>query len=285
MTRMSVHEPAVAWYTAQSLMVQRLVEVALIVAVGAVVIHVARWAAARSVPVLDKRDRTVQVFILRTVSTGGWVIVLLLALPRLGVSVTALLGGVAVTGFILGFALKDTLGNLASGLLLLTYRPFKVGEMVRLDEHHGTVVAIGMALTVLETPDGNTVSVPNSTILGSAIVNHDRTPRRRVDVDCGIHNADDIDRAIRAVTHAAKDHPLNEERGPALAIVTGLTSDGPSLRFGFWVPSRQFPRARHEFHKLVKEALDEAGLATQTTSYEVAHVAPHDQEASEPTGR
>ncbi|RME04366.1 MAG: hypothetical protein D6805_03335 [Planctomycetota bacterium] len=123
---------------------------------------------------LSNIDETAGDFLTRAARLGGRVLVLIIGLSALGVDIGPLVAGVGVTGFVVGFALKDTLSNFSAGLMLLIYRPFEKGDTIEVLGKKGVVEAIEVPVTVLCLEDGERVFVPNSKIWGSLLVNYSR---------------------------------------------------------------------------------------------------------------
>lgn len=205
-------------------------------------------------------DDTLTHFIHKVLSMLGWVVIAVVFLAAvLGVDVAGLIGGLAIGGFIIGFALKDTLGNLAAGVMLLFYRPFNIGDTVTISNETGDVLGLGMALTTLKIADGRIVTLPNGNVLGSAITNHTRNPVRRADVNVGISYDDDIDTAVRAIMEAlASDARVLADPAPSVRI-NGLGASSVDLVVRPWVNTTDFWQARADFNALVKRAVEGAG--------------------------
>lgn len=206
-------------------------------------------------------DDTLTHFIHAVMSAIGWIVIFMAVLATLGVDLAALVGGLAIGGFVIGFALKDTLGNLAAGVMLLFYRPFNIDDTVTIAGETGEVTSLGMALTTLKVADGRIVTLPNGNVLGSSITNHTRLPIRRADVMVGISYSDDIDVAIKAIMEALPQDPrvLAE---PALSVrLTELGDSSVGLQVRPWVATGDFWQAKADFHGIVKRALESAGCS------------------------
>ena len=119
----------------------------------------------------------------------------LIALSQIGIEIGPLLAGVGVAGFILGFALQETLSNFASGLMILFYQPFDVGDVVEAGGVSGKVYQMSLVSTTIMTFDNQKLIVPNNKIWGDVIRNKTAENTRRVDMVFGISYTDDIDRA------------------------------------------------------------------------------------------
>jgi small conductance mechanosensitive channel len=143
----------------------------------------------------------------------------LVALSQMGISVGPLLAGLGVAGFIVGFALQDTLANFASGLMILFYRPFDVGDLVETGGVFGKVQDMSLVNTTILTVDNQTLVVPNSKIWGDVIKNVTAQNMRRVDMVFGIGYADDIPKAEGILEDIVKRHDkVLEDPAPVVRL-------------------------------------------------------------------
>src|SRR5690606_21448643 len=129
-------------------------------------------------------------------------VVIIAALDHLGVQTTSLLAIVGAAGLAVGLALKDSLGNFASGVLLIVFRPFRVGDFIEAAGTSGIVQAVNVFSTVLATGDNREVIVPNGQIYGGTIINVTARPTRRIDLVFGIGYGDDLRTAKRLIEEA-----------------------------------------------------------------------------------
>jgi len=143
------------------------------------------------------------------VSTSGALVMLigiLVALAQVGVSLGPALAGLGVAGFILGFALQDTLGNFAAGGMILIYRPYDVDDFVEVTGVAGLVKKMNLVSTTIITFDNQTLVIPNSKIWGDVIKNVTAQKTRRVDLEFGISYGDDIEKAERVLREIVASH-------------------------------------------------------------------------------
>lgn len=257
---MSFHQAA--WDTFLGLpgWVHTLLQVLVVLLVG----YIVDWILDRQLNRVLERNRhvddTTRVFLVRVVDVGVWALTIVVALSVLGVDPAALAGGLAVGGFIVGFALKDTLGNLAAGVMLVFYRPFNVHDWVTIDGQQGDVQSLGMAMTTLKAADGRIVTLPNGAVLGGTIVNHTREPIRRADVLVGIDYDDDIDTAVKVILEAVgSDDRVLDDPAPGVRI-TDLGDNAVGLQVRPWVRTPDIWQAQADLHGTVKRALDAAGI-------------------------
>ena len=141
-------------------------------------------------------------------TSGGAVMILgiLVALSQVGISLAPMLAGLGVAGFIVGFALQDSLGNFAAGAMILIYRPFDVNDLVEVPGAAGLVKKMNLVSTTITTLDNQTLVVPNSKIWGDVIKNVTAQRVRRVDLEVGIGYGDDIELAERILTEIVSGH-------------------------------------------------------------------------------
>ena len=151
-----------------------------------------------------------------------WVVLavgLMLVLAALGVNITplfALIGGIS---FIAAFAMQDTLSNLASGLLIMIYRPFDRGDYVDTGGVSGTVTSVNIVATTVVTPDNKVIVIPNKNVWGNIITNVTASDTRRVDLVFGISYDDPIPEAIRVMEETVEAHPLVlKEPAPTIRV-------------------------------------------------------------------
>lgn len=181
-------------------------------------------------------------------------------LSTFGVNTASFAAVIAAAGFALGMALSGTLGNFAAGVMLLIFRPFKVGDVVNAGGVTGKVEEIGMFSTTFDTPDNRRMIVPNSSIYGSNIENVTFHSTRRVDVAVGTDYAADLDKTREVLTSAAA---AVEGRLPDQEPVIYLSElGGSSIDWAvrIWSTTGDYWTVRERLTRDIKVALDAAGI-------------------------
>jgi len=164
-------------------------------------------------------SRLLRRMIVGTVSNVMMLLGLLIALSQLGISLGPLLAGLGVAGFIVGFALQDTLANFASGMMILLYRPYDVGDLVDVSGVFGKVDKMSLVSTTILTLDNQTLVVPNKTIWGDVIKNVTAQDVRRVDMLFGISYSDDIPKAEKVLAGILTEHEkILDEPAPVVHL-------------------------------------------------------------------
>lgn len=184
----------------------------------------------------------------------------IMILGTLGVETTSFAAVLAAAGFAIGMAMSGMLGNIAAGVMLLLFRPFKVGNYVKAAGTEGTVDEIGLFTTTMDTPDKRRIIVPNSSIFGGIIENVSHHPTRRVAVAVGTDYGADIDKAREVMLAAAKatENVLTDPE-PAV-VLTGLGGSSIDWSVRVWVNSADYWGVMDALTRNVKYALDEANI-------------------------
>ena len=205
-------------------------------------------------------DETLARFIGSVVGFLGIALVIIASLAAMKINLAGLL--VIVTGLVaaLGFALKDTIGDLASGVMLAFFRPFNIGDIVEVAGETGTVTDLGIFTTTLHTPDNIRVSVGNGAAFGSTIKNYDAFGDRRLDMDFGVSYDADLDKAQAAITSVANgDDRIYTDPAP-WAKVTSLGDSAVNIQLRVWCKSTDYLAIQADISQRVKAALDKAGI-------------------------
>lgn len=212
----------------------------LAIVAGLVALPLAGWLGRRATRLMAQRaeaagfDRTVLSFLAGAIRVGLLIGALLAILILAGVEVSSIAAVLGAATLAVGLALQGTLSNVASGVVVVSLRLFKVGDFIAVGAHKGTVRALGLFTTELKTVQGLIVIVPNAELLKAPIVNHSGSDAHRVDLDVRLHWDGDVAAAIAAVRAAiAPDSRILA--GPALEVtVTGLNEAGPVLSVRAW---------------------------------------------------
>jgi small conductance mechanosensitive channel len=176
-------------------------------------------AVKKATDAMQNPSMLLQRFLVQSVRRLFFAAGILMALSALEVSVTPLLAMIGAAGLVVGLALQGTLSNFASGIMILFYRPFDVGDVIEAGSILGKVTAMNLVSTVITTPDNKRMIVPNNDIWGGVITNISGVTRRRVDMQFGIGYKDDIDKAITILEEIVAAHPqVLEDPAPVIKL-------------------------------------------------------------------
>ncbi|MBW6518610.1 MAG: mechanosensitive ion channel family protein [ANME-2 cluster archaeon] len=188
------------------------------------------------------------------------VAILFFMLPALNVEPSSILVAGSVVGFIIGFASQNIVGNMVSGLFLMTERPIKVGNIVNIDGNSGTVEDITLISTIIRTYDGLYVRIPNQTVFTTTITNYVANVARRFDYVVGIRYNDDADKAIEIIKNIIEDHPFTLKNPSPVVFVDNLGDNAVNIVVRIWAPSTDWYGAKTELLWIMKKTLEENGM-------------------------
>jgi len=186
---------------------------------------------------------------------------ILVALAQMGVSLGPLLAGLGIAGFIIGFALQDSLANFASGMLILLYRPFDVGDFVDAGGVRGKVKAMSLVNTTFHTLDNQRLVVPNNLIWGSVITNVTAQRTRRVDLVFGISYEDDVEKAQKVLQDILDDHEAVLDDPEPIVRVVELGESSVNFAVRPWVKTADYWETFWDLTKIVKIRFDKEGIS------------------------
>jgi small-conductance mechanosensitive channel len=245
---------------------------------GAFLALIATWIMAASIRRFTlfasqqwEVDRNSKILVSRLVYGSVWVMGTIVALGVLGLDFATLVGTLGLTSVAIGFSLRDILSNYFSGIVLLTSRPFRLGDQIVIKEFEGTVTQIQLRATTLKTYDGRVVSIPNQEVFRAIITNNTACTHRRSSIMVGIDYDSDISRAKQIINDAVlRVKGVESEPTPDI-LVHELAASTVNIEVRFWVDSRRLPFLEMTSHvaQSIKEALMQAGVEMPTDIYTV----------------
>lgn len=209
----------------------------------------------------SKVDETLVKFAKSIIYIALMVFVVLAALGKLGIETTSFAAIIAAAGLAIGLSLQGTLGNFASGVMLILFRPFKVGDFVEAGGVSGIIEEIQIFSTKMRSGDNKEITVPNGQIVGSTITNYSAKETRRVDLVIGVGYDDDL-KKVRAVLEEiiAADERILED--PAVTIgVLELGDSSVNFAVRPWVKSADYWNVFFELQENIKLRFDEEGIS------------------------
>lgn len=185
----------------------------------------------------------------------------IVVLGQFGVETTSLIALLGAAGLAIGLALQGTLSNLAAGVMILIFRPFKVGEFVSAGGHDGTVEQVGLFTVNLVTPDNVQIIVPNSDVWAGAVINYSAKAERRVDLVFGVSYGTDLKLAENVLREAiaAETRILSNPAEPFVAV-TNLGDSSVDFTIRVWCKAGDYWALKFALLREVKERFDAAGV-------------------------
>ena len=203
--------------------------------------------------------------------------VIIAALNQLGIQTTSFIAILGAAGLAVGLALQGSLANFAAGVLMIIFRPFRVGDYVEGGGTAGIVEEIQIFTTKLRTPDNKSIIIPNAKITGDNIVNYSAKDSRRMDMIVGVSYDDDYDQVKKVLQDIlAKDGRILEEPPPTIAI---LEFGDNSVNFAFrpWVKTAEYWDVYFALTEAIKKRFDEEGITIPYPQRDV-HLFEHKEE-------
>ena len=216
-----------------------------------------------SKPVRSRVDETLGKFVSKLIYYAIMISILIAVLGKFGFQVTSFAAILASAGFAIGMAFQGTLGNFASGIMLLVFRPFKVGDVINAAGVTAKVNEIDLFTTTLDTPDNRRIIVPNTSITSGTIENVSHHPERRVDVAVGCDYGADLKHTREVLNSAAEalGSKVIDGDGRGYQVVLGDLGDSAvNWTVRFWTTADLYWQVKEELTESVKNKLDEAGI-------------------------
>jgi small conductance mechanosensitive channel len=231
-----------------------------------VVVVVGRWLARRLGVLAGKGlrkakiDETLAEFGSNAIRYFVLLITGLACLELFGIKTTSFVAVLAAAGFAVGLALQGSLGNFASGVLLLIFRPFSVGDVISAGGATGEVKSLGMFATTLQTPDFIVITVSNSAVTSGNINNYTAFPQRRVDVNVGVAYSAEPDKAKEVLLTMLKAIPEVDETAANAVVLTGLGASSVDFQMRAWGSPADYWTIREKLSRGAWYALRDAGI-------------------------
>ncbi len=231
-----------------------------ILVIGRIVVGILASLVRRLMTKADV-DETLTKFVISLARILLMIFIVLAALSTLGVETTSFIAILGAAGLAVGFALQGSLSNFASGVMLIIFRPFKVGDFVEAGGTSGSIEAIQIFNTILKTPDNKTVIIPNSNVTGGNITNYSAKEERRVDMVFGIGYDDDLKKAKQILEKLITDDSrILKDPAPTVAV-SELADSSVNFVVRPWVKSADYWAVYWDFTEKVKLTLDAEGIS------------------------
>lgn len=205
-------------------------------------------------------DPTLHKFLSNFASWTLKIVLFIIVISQLGISTASFAAVIAAAGLAIGLALQGSLANFAGGILIMIFKPFKIGDYIEAQGESGTVKEIEIFTTKLNTPDNKEIILPNGKLSNDNIVNYSTEATRRVDFTFGVDYDSDIKKTKEIITKVMSNHPLVLKE-PAIAVNLSELADSSINFFSrCWVETPNYWAVKFDVMEQVKEELDAAGI-------------------------
>ena len=208
---------------------------------------------------LRKADLALQGFISSLVNIILKVLLVVSVASMIGIQTTSFVAAIGAAGLAIGLALQGSLANFAGGVLILLFRPFKIGDWIEAQSVSGTVDSIQIFHTVLRTSDNKTVIVPNGNLSNGVITNYSRQPTRKVVFDVGVDYEADLQKVREVLLALADDPRVLKEPAPAV-VVTALGDSAITMSLRVWVDTPNYWDVLFMFNEHARDRLKSQGV-------------------------
>jgi small conductance mechanosensitive channel len=206
-------------------------------------------------------DKILETFVSNLAYWAMMIFVIIAAITQLGIATTSLIAIMGAAGLAIGLALQGSLSNFAAGVLIVMFRPYRVGDFVEAAGIAGVVVQVQILTTVLKTGDNKQIVVPNAQIMSSIITNYSANDTRRVDMVVGVSYEDDIDKVRATIKEliAADDRILSDPE--CLIAVAELADSSVNFNVRPWVKSADYSGVKFDLTEAIKKRFDKEGIS------------------------
>ncbi len=232
----------------------------IIFIIGRIIVRKASTGTVKATESFPNVDTTLARFFGSLVLFIGMGGVIILSLSAMKINLAFIATIVAALVVALGFALQESLGDFAAGIMLALFRPFKISDQVEVAGETGVVVQTGLFSTQLVTRDNVVITVGNGAIFSGTIKNYFHDGKLRLDTDIGVSYDADLDKSITAILGAVKGDERIYPDPPPWAKVTSLGDSAVNIQLRLWTDAEEHRNVKMDISKSIKNALDKAGI-------------------------
>ncbi len=216
-----------------------------------------------------KRDEAMSSFIVSLVNIILEVVVLITALATMGINTASIIAVIGTCGVAIGLALKDSLGNIASGIMIIFNKPFKKDDFVEIAGEEGRITQINLFNTTLKTDDDTVIIVPNSEAVNNPIINYEGCKFRRVVVDIAVDKGCDPDEVRRIVSAVAEEEPLLSKERDHSIVMSGQDTNCVKMQLKCFTLTEDYWTVKYRMTENVYNALKGEGYLTPNLQVDV----------------
>ncbi len=232
----------------------------VIILLASIISRIVKKCIINGVKKVDRLDESTGKVFASVSKVFIWIFALLIILDQFGVNTASILTVLGAAGLAVGLAMKDSLSNVAAGLMLLILRPYKAGDYVDCGTVSGTIKMMGLFSTEVETIDGMFIMIPNSVIIAAPVKNYSRNPRRRADIPVGIAYGDSLPDALTALKKLMNENEQILQDPAPEVLVSELADHSVNLTLRFWTENGNYWNVYWQIKSQLKGAIEDSGL-------------------------
>lgn len=239
-------------------MIHRIIRILFILVVGIGSIHLVSFMIRRSL--YKHLSRQSMMMITRTIIYTGYIGLVLIVMRELNYDLTALFGAAGVVGIIIGVASQTSIGNIISGLFLVSEKSFELGDVVRIGDKTGTVYSIDLLSIKVKTYDNLLIRIPNQTVISTELINVTKFPIRRHEFLLSVSYKEDLRKVKTVLESVARNNPLCLEEPEPVIIFKEFGSSSINITLSIWFEKANYLALRNSVFIEIKEAFEREGI-------------------------
>ena len=255
--------------------VDKFIRIIFILTIGITSIHVISFMVKRSLRKQLSRQR--MMLVSRTIVYTGYIGIVFIVIREMNYDLTALFGAAGVVGIVIGVASQTSIGNIISGLFLVSEKSFELGDVVRIGDKSGTVYSIDLLSIKIKTFDNLLIRIPNQTVISTELINVTRFPIRRLDFQVSVAYKEDLKKVKAILENVARNNPLCLEEPEPVIVFQTFGASSIDLMLGVWFEKANYLAVKNSVFIEIKEAFDREGIEIP-----FPHVSLYAGEASKP---
>ena len=257
--------------------IDKFIRILFILVVGMGSIHLISFMVKRSL--YKHLSRQSMMLVLRTIIYTGYIGLALMVIRELNYDLTALFGAAGVVGIIIGVASQTSIGNIISGLFLVSEKSFELGDVIRIGDKTGTVYSIDLLSIKIKTYENLLIRIPNQTVISTELINITKFPIRRLEFLLGVAYKEDLRKVKTILETVARNNPLCLEEPEPIIIFKEFGSSSININFGVWFEKANYVAVKNSVFIEIKEAFEREGIEIP-----FPHISIYAGEASKPIG-
>lgn len=239
-------------------MVHKIIRILFVLIVGSASIHLVAFMVRRSL--YKHLSRQSMMLVVRTIIYTGYIGLVLIVIRELNYDLTALFGAAGVVGIVIGVASQTSIGNIISGLFLVSEKSFELGDVVRIGDKTGTVYSIDLLSIKVKTYDNLLIRIPNQTVISTELINVTKFPIRRLELQIGVAYKEDLRKVKTVLESVARNNPLCLEEPEPVIIFKEFADSSINLTFAVWFEKANYVALRNSVFIEIKEAFEREGI-------------------------
>ena len=239
-------------------MIDRIVRITLTLAIGLFITYGLAYMVRRTIT--RKMTKQSRLVVNRGIVYTGLIVLVFIIFRMLEVDITALFGAAGILGIVIGVASQTSLGNIISGLFLVSEKSFEIGDLVRIGDKTGRVFSIDLLSIKIKTFDNLLLRIPNQTVISTELINVTRFPIRRMDTKITVTYREDLQKVKSILEEIARQNPVVLDEPEPLVILQNFGLNGVDLIYAVWHEKDNFLKVKNSVFLAIKEAFDREGI-------------------------